>query len=368
MAGRKRYIDKSVYDMAKCRIRHIMDIFDTLVVCFSGGKDSLAVLELVDEVYKEDGINEKVKVIFRDEELIPDDVISFVNEKYKSGRFEFYYFAIPLKSQKFVLGNSEEYVQWDSKRKWLRNPPEYAIRLDDGDTRVFDQYSADTFICSRFKGKIALLTGIRASESILRYRACVNKKNENYINATQDKRIKICKPIYDWEEKDVFLFFYKKNIKYCMIYDMQTLNGDNLRVSTPLHAESAKRIKKLKTLYPMFYQQVVDIFPEVLIQARYWDEFDNNKTNFEYEHSFEGIRKFAEDTIKDKRQLALAKQCISKAEINRKNKSNSEFGGNPLLYVLKKTINGEFKRGIYLPLGDKHVTNAMREFENEKDK
>ena len=44
-------------------------------------------------------------VIFRDEELIPDDVIEFVQSYYHSGEYNFYYYAVPLKSTKFILEN-----------------------------------------------------------------------------------------------------------------------------------------------------------------------------------------------------------------------------------------------------------------------
>ena len=137
----KKYIDVDVYTEAKNRIKHIIDTFDKLYVCFSGGKDSTAVLHLVEEVYNELGIKEKINVIFRDEELIPDDVIEFVQSYYHSGKYNFYYYAVPLKSTKFILGKTYEYIQWDNERKWLREKPSFAITLPKGDNRVFDQYS-----------------------------------------------------------------------------------------------------------------------------------------------------------------------------------------------------------------------------------
>lgn len=121
--GKKYYIDNDVYSEAKKRIKKIIASFDSVIVAFSGGKDSLCVLHLVQEVYNELGITEKVKVFFRDEELIPDDVIEFVKGYAESGTYDFRYYAIPLKSSKYILGNSEEYIQWDSNRKWLRTPP-----------------------------------------------------------------------------------------------------------------------------------------------------------------------------------------------------------------------------------------------------
>lgn len=262
---RKKFIDMDVLEAAKQRINHIIDVFDTIIVCFSGGKDSLVVLNLVEEVYRERGIKKKVKVIFRDEELIPDNVVEYVQSVYESGKYDFRYYAIPLKSQKYVLGKIEEYIQWDKNREWIRQPPAYAIRLEEGDNRTFSQYDADAFICKGEKGKVALMTGIRTSESLLRFQGVVNKKNEPFICGTQTDGVKLCKPIYDWSENDVFLYFFQRKINYCPIYDEQTFNHETLRVSTSLHAESAKEFDRLKTRCPRYYQQVVELFPEMLI-------------------------------------------------------------------------------------------------------
>ena len=349
--SKKHYIDTDVYTEAKKRIKHIIDIFDNVVVCFSGGKDSLCVLNLVQECYDEMGITQKVKVIFRDEELIPDDVVNFVQDIYKSGKYDFRYYAIPLESNKFVLGKTYRYVQWDRNRKWLRSPPDFAIRLKDNEYHEYSQYDADSFICKDIKGKIALINGIRADESLVRLQACMNKLNENYINATKDPRIKICKPIYDWSEQDIFLYFYQKKIKYCAIYDMQTINGDGLRVSTPLHAESSKRFYKLKTLYPNYYQQFVNIFPEMLTHSIYYNEIEK-KSNFgEYPHNFDGIRQYILEKITDSKMQALALKRVNQAEQTRinkmKTKSGAEnYGGYNVLYVFNQIANGNFKRAL----------------------
>ena len=339
----KKYLDIDVYQAAKQRIKHVLNLFDSVLVAFSGGKDSLCVLNLVKEVYAELGIKEKVKVFFRDEEVIPDNVINFVQSMAESGEYDFRYYAIPLKSTKFILGNTVEYVQFDPNRKWLRQPPEYAIRLPKGDNRIFSQYE---------KGKVAIINGIRADESLIRLRSCINKKNENYINSTESKRIKLVKPIYDWTEKDIFVYFCKNDIRYCGIYDEQLFNDEALRVSTPLHAESAKKFDKIKTRNPQFYEQLVTLFPEMLVQDRYWSEYDRQKTfnADEYAHTITGLYQYIKDTISDEAQRKLAVKRVKTAWTMRINKMNAgqrhNFGGYPLLYLFEVVAAGQFKRVI----------------------
>lgn len=366
MKKQVKYLDTDVYSEAKKRIKHTILSFDKLFVCFSGGKDSLVVLHLVEEVYKELGIKEKVNVIFRDEELIPDHVIDFVQEyAAQTDRYNFYYYAVPLYSNKFILGKTVEYIQWDKSRDWIRQKPKNAITLPDGDERIFSQYTMDKFASENHKGKLAYVTGIRADESIVRYRSCLSKKNENYINATDVPNVKLVKPIYDWSEKDVFKYFYDKKIKYCEIYDMQMLNGEKLRVSTPLHSESAKEFDKIKTRSPIFYQQLVNLFPEMVVQELYWDSLDRYGIIYQYEHSMKGLFKYIDDNIDDEELNKLAKKRVNTAWLTRENKLNNNqglhnFGGYPLLYIFKSIINGQFKRQLQpKPM----ITKAELEYE-----
>jgi len=345
----RKYIDKNVYEMAKERIRHVINTFDTITVAFSGGKDSLTVLHLVEEVYKEMGIKEKVNVFFRDEEVIPDEVIKFVDSYVKqTDRFNFKYFALQLKSNKFILGKTYDYIQWDKNRRWIRPKPEYAIT--EPEDVIFDQYSMDGFIADMYKGKVAILNGIRADESLVRFASCLNRAHENYIANTDDSRVKFVKPIYDWTVKDVFKYFYDKKIKYCEIYDLEMWNNQELRVATPLIADNAKRFKLIKTLAPTFYEQIIDIFPEMLIQEKYWKEYDRSAEISRYPYGWEGVFQWIDENLSgNQKQMALKR--VLDAKKTRENKILSgegldNYGGYPILYVFKSIIAGQFRRAI----------------------
>ena len=299
-----RYLESDVLTEAKARIKHVIDIFDHVYVAFSGGKDSLVTLHLVRECYREMGIVGPVRCLFRDEELIPSQVIDFVQAHWRdTENWSMDYYAVPLKSSKFILGQTYDYIQWDPAREWIRPKPASAITEIPGwENRVFSQYDMDAAAFSHLKGKVAIITGIRADESMTRFKAIVNKRHESHIcspDSAHPSNANLVRPIYDWSQNDIFKYLHDREIKYCDIYDSQVWNKENLRVSTPLHAESSKRIYKLRTRDPIFYEQLIALFPEMLMQERYWDEMDRGAIFEKYPPCFDGILQYIEENIED---------------------------------------------------------------------
>jgi predicted phosphoadenosine phosphosulfate sulfurtransferase len=337
----RQFIDNDVYTESLKRIEHIYNTFDTLVVLFSGGKDSLVTLHLVKEVLNKHGVN-RVNVVFRDEEIIPNTVIDFVNEYRKKEWIDMNYFAVPLMSQIHILGETKNYIQWDASRQHVRKIPDHAIKSD----KVYNQYKMDAYTASFYKGKIALVNGIRAAESITRYGACMSKVNENYINNTASNigSVRLCKPIFDWQENDVFKYLHDHQIKYCTIYDRQMWNQEQLRVATPLVSENAKRFYKLKTLDPVLYEQILDIFPKANLQDRYWNQIDMNIIKNKYGKTLHTVLDYIKDYIKDPKQRNKAIKQFKKAVVMHRNDPD----GYPIDHVLTYFRTGAYKRNLYV--------------------
>lgn len=364
-----RWLDKDVLTAAKDRIKHVIETFDHIEVAFSGGKDSLVVLNLVREVYDDLGMHDvKVKCLFRDEELIPDNVIEFVNSYRTNPRFEMRYFAVPLANNRFILGQSRPYVQWDPNREWIRPKPDYAIGSfgEDWDRNPGTQVDVDTLCFLGIKGKVAVLNGIRAEESLTRFRSCMNKRNENYINATGAKNVKLVKPIFDWTQDDIFKYFYDRNIPYAPIYDHQIFARTPLRVSTPTHEQAYRYLKVIPNMYPTFWDQLISAFPDLHAHYLYWQDVDLYKVMDQYPHSWDGIKQFIDERMDDKHK-EYAHELVDSIVTRRQKLSVSNpegfanLWGYPMLYVFKTIVGAKHLKGIQ----PKGVKASRKEFEYE---
>lgn len=353
------YLDTDVLTAAKERIKHCLRAYDRPVISYSGGKDSLVVLYLVREVMDEMGWTQPLDVIFRDEELIPEDVINFVLKlRDEPEKWTLHYMTFPQKSHYFLFGKHYPYTQWDEARRgnWVREKPEGTIEQVHPENKPLDQKETNLFMNQAlgFKGRVALFNGIRCQESLHRFMSCIAIKNKyNYIAHNSGGAIgtDFIKPIYDWSENDVFRYFYDRGIAYCSIYDVYMHASAPLRVATPLIDTAFAQLKKLRVTYPKFYEQILTIWPEIDAQVRYWGDFDTNSGIPKYPKSWTGIMQYIDDNITNPSMRERAKQVIKTARaFKEKNKKLGRMPdacfGYPLLYCFEKIAGGSFQKGI----------------------
>jgi len=342
MSRFKQPMGISVLEAARQRIHHIYDIHDTPIVLFSGGKDSQVLAHLVWEVAQERGLK-FVNCVFRHDEFTLAPTIDFVRHYASFPWIRMHHLCIPEPGLRYVFDKPIAYQHWDKKRENLRAIPDYAIRPDDAnwDLEWWDK-EVEEYQCQWFVGKVAQMNGIRASESRFRWRGSVNKLVENYINKSLGyKAATLCKPLYDWEERDILKYLYDNKIPYCRVYDFQLFAKMELRTSSFLHPEKMRHLKKLRQIDPVFYDQLLKIFPDQVVHDRYGDDRNDTAIIAKYGDSIESIEQYIKDHYEDgkPRTLALNRLYqIYKLQASERNKAMNNY---PLHYVLKYFIRGQ---------------------------
>lgn len=367
MTRQRMFLDMSCLEAARQRIRHVYDIFDTVCVQFSGGKDSTAVLLLAKEVHEERGLG-PVKVIFRDEEMVSPKTIEYVERVRNYDWVDMEWYCLPYPAEVWVLGRRETTVLWSEKRRLenrlVRDMPPWAITAYDfgldHSRSLPDQ--TDTYIMKGKVGNVAFLTGVRASESMVRYRSIVQKLHENYIvtpyKLNRNVPLKFAKIIYDWNTDDVFKFITEEhNAEYCEYYDLAALTGSNTRVGIPLHSVAIRRIGDVVATEPEFYDRLYECFPHIDAQRRWWKDFDIEKLIGSYsKDGFAGAGSFVDDYILGERDNRQAKTFIARF----RQKHVQDPYGYPISWLIRNLLLNDIDVVAPTPVGPKTKAHAVR--------
>jgi len=281
---KQMYLDINCVEAARQRIRHVYDIFDTVCVQFSGGKDSTAALYLAKEVHEERGLG-PVKTIFRDEEIISPAAEEFVTEVSNYDWVDMEWYCLPQLQEVWSMGTRELVLLWSAFREecglLVRDFPPNSIRAEhfglSGNLPLPKRI--DEYTMQGKRGRTAFITGVRANESMVRYRSVTQKLHENYINRPQGLPksipLRFAKVLYDWTSDDVLKFITEEHgAPYCKYYDYAMLGGANQRVGTPLFSTAARRLTDVIKTEPEFYDRLVETFPEIDTQRQLWGEYD----------------------------------------------------------------------------------------------
>ncbi len=268
----KVYTDKSVLEATKERVSKVFDEFEKIYISFSGGKDSSVMSHIVlAEAIKR---NRKVGFLIIDLEAQYTDTITHIEhmvEMYKEN-IELHWVCGELLLRNAVSNYQPRWVCWDeeSKDKWVRPKPKYASDLNQYDFYVpkmefeefmviFGEWYSNGKNCAAF-------IGIRADESLHRYRAIVSLKQGLMYNDWKwttkvSKTLFNIYPIYDWKTEDIWVFHGKnKHLPHNRVYDKMTKAGVKLsqqRLCQPYGDDQRKGLWLYHILEPETWYKLV---------------------------------------------------------------------------------------------------------------
>jgi predicted phosphoadenosine phosphosulfate sulfurtransferase len=233
----KLYNNKSVLQASQERISKVFDNFEKIYISFSGGKDSSVMTHLVlAEARKR---NVKVGLLIIDLEAQYNDTIKHMEEMVETYKdnIDLHWFCGELLLRNAVSNYQPRWVAWDEEKKdiWVRPKPKYASDLSQYDFYVPKMEFEELMVIfgewySQGKTTAAFI-GIRADESLHRYRAIVSRKEGLMFNdwkwttKVSSKLFNIY-PIYDWKTEDIWVFHGKnRNLIHNKVYDKMMMAG-----------------------------------------------------------------------------------------------------------------------------------------------
>lgn len=366
MPRKRMFLDINCVEAARQRIRHVYDTFDTVCVQFSGGKDSTACLYLAKEVHEERGLG-PVKVIFRDEEMLSPSIERYVKEVSEYDWVDMEWYCLPQGQELWVLGQREYILLWSKGRedegRLFRPFPENSIRAEHFGIDPYQPIprAIDEYTMQGKKGNTAFITGIRANESMIRYRTVVQKLHENYINRpfklSKAIPMRFAKVIYDWTSADVLKFITEEHgAKYCEYYDYAAMSGANQRVGIPLHSIAARRLNDVIRTEPEFYDGLWDVYPQIEAQRQLWGEFDIEALIADYSaDGWQGVRNCIDDNMLTPGFHSTAMTYTHEY----KKKHALDPYGYPVDHLIRTLMLNAFV-GSPTPVGPKTKAHAMR--------
>jgi predicted phosphoadenosine phosphosulfate sulfurtransferase len=286
----KVYIDKTVLQASQERISKAFDTFERIYISFSGGKDSSVMTHLVmAEAIKR---NRKVGFLIIDLEAQYNDTIKHIYhmiDMYKE-YIDLHWVCAELLLRNAVSNFQPRWICWDSDKKdvWVRDMPKEASDLSQYDFYVpkmeFEEFMV-LFGEWYSQGKLtAGFIGIRADESLHRYRAIVSRKDGLMLNNWKwttkvSKNLYNVYPIYDWRTEDIWVYNSKfRHLPHNKVYDKMMMAGVKIsqqRLCQPYGDDQRRGLWLYHILEPETWYKLVNRVNGVNSGALYIQENGN---------------------------------------------------------------------------------------------
>ena len=304
----KKYKEENVLESARQRISFLFDKFDKIQVSISGGKDSTVLWHLcLSEAIKR---NKKIDVFFLDQEAEYFNTIEIVKEQMNHDLINPLWYQVPLYMTNATSQNDYFLYAWGEDEKWMREKNPIAIKkINEDYPKRF--YGFFNYLEKKQQGT-ANLIGLRAEESLTRFRAVTKKECLKGIKwgtiVSNERSVFKFYPIYDWTVYDIWKYMNDYNVNYNKIYDMMfksnyTIYG-KMRVSNLIHEMSYKCLVDLPKFEPETYNKLCERISGIATASRYAMEksiFSNKELPKHYKNWIE-FRDFLLNNISENSQ------------------------------------------------------------------
>lgn len=288
--NRQVFTERDVYQAAKDRLGFVFDNFDNVLVAFSGGKDSGVLLNLAAEYIREHKLPHRLGVFHLDYEAQFTATTEYVDAVYSdlAGEVENLRCCVPVKCPTCTSMHETHWRPWDPEKEdiWVREKPAECLALDDFDfvtPEMSDYAFQERFALWHHRkaaaGRTCVLIGIRAEESLDRWRTIVSDRN---INKFLGKRwttkafddVYTAYPIYDWSVEDIWTANARFGWRYNKLYDLMHYAGlplHAMRVASPFHSAAKASLSLYRAIDPQVWGKMVSRVNGVNFTAMYGD-------------------------------------------------------------------------------------------------
>jgi len=266
----KRPLGVDVLTAARERIAWVFDTFEKIYLSFSAGKDSTVMLHLViAEAIKR---RRKVGLLLIDLEAQYKLTITHAEHCFNLYRdhIEPYWVALPINLRNAVSMIEPRWQCWDPDRRedWVRHPPKLAIT--DGSIFPFFRRGMEFEEFVEFFGHwyggerlTACFVGIRADESLNRFRTLIAKKtcfDRRQWTTYKSGAVYNIYPIYDWRTEDLWTYTSRERLCYNPLYDRMYQAGltiHQMRICQPYGDDQRKGLWLYHVIEPETWGKVV---------------------------------------------------------------------------------------------------------------
>ena len=253
----KRLLAMNVFDAAIERLKRLCAEGHTVVVMFSGGKDSGVCVELAIIAATETN-RLPVYVAMRDEEVMLPGTFEYAERIVAREEVDFHWI---IAGQPIVNVFNRKMPYWwvfDDRLKpdeWVRMPPDFAEWIPE--QNIAGIVNPKRFKVKKGKNLISVI-GLRIEESPNRRLGL--HSSGGYLTKVDRYGVRTARPIYDWSTGDVWLATQKHGWDYNHAYDTMSrygMNRQKMRIGPPtLTVAGAEQLGVAFKAYPKWADKV----------------------------------------------------------------------------------------------------------------